>query len=394
MKTIQQVIGEAANIFEKKFGALNNTHVGWSPGRVNLIGEYTDLNNGFVMPMTIDQGIAVLLRPRDDSKITTYTETLQDTAAFSLDTAEASRLPHWARYIFGVSTLSRKQGCELLGFDAVIHSNMSTNGGVSSSAAFCTATAMAIQSAASWTLKPQAMALLCQTVEHQFAGVMCGIMDQMACRLGKPDTAIFIDCASLEATPVPVPSNQAELLVIDSGVSRSLYESEYNTRRIECEEATKAIQALGHAVNDLRSVSDELFQSVEASLPDNLRKRCRHVISENERVLLARQALEASRLDEFGTLMYDSHHSLRVDFEVSVDELDQIVSSAETCSEVFGARLTGAGFGGNAIALIKPGTAEYATQIIAEQFEARFKRKPDIHHVSRPTQAQGYKFNA
>ena len=384
------LIAQAHGELGRRFVDDGQSHVGWSPGRVNLIGEYTDLNNGYALPMAIDLGVCVVLRLNDSGRARAYSLAFDEATDFPFDAAvDVKSLPGWARYLAGVALLSRERGCDIQGFDAIVHGNVPIGGGVSSSAALSIAMTMAVQSAARWSLDGVSAALLCQEVEHRFAGVMCGIMDQLACRLGQPDHALFVNCATLETDDVPLHSRQAEFLVVDSGVPRSLHESAYNSRRADCAEAVVAINDLGHELADLSALTPELLAAVSGSLEPRLVKRCRHVVSENERVLAAHAALGEDQFGAFGQLMNSSHASLRDDFEVSVEELDFITSFAQSIDGVLGARLTGAGFGGNAIVLAQPNAISALEEKLAMNFEQRFGRTPRVHKVAPATPAQG-----
>lgn len=347
-----------------------------------------------VLPLAIDLGICAAVRLRAKPGITAYAETYQETADFTLVTAEYTYMPKWASYLAGVAILSVEAGSEFSGLDVVVHGNLLNEAGLSSSAALTTAMAMAIQSSTGWSLSPVSTARLCQAVEHRFAGVQCGVMDQMACRMCQENSALFIDCATFEAITIPIPPGQAEILFVDSGVSRSLSTTDYNTRRHECEKAVLAIQSSGFNVKDLRGVTADMFEQAKPSMPTTLIKRSRHVLTENERVLASRSALEQEDFETFGQLMNESHDSLRFDFEVSVDELDHIVSSAIACDGVYGARLTGAGFGGNAIVLTKQGFSRDVERTIKQKFEERFGRVPRTHCIQGTNEAEGYAFNA
>lgn len=390
MNSMRDTIEQTVAIFRARFGDVDDIHVGWSPGRINLIGEYTDLNNGFVLPMAIDLGICVVLRHRAQPGITAFAEAYDETAKCTLVTAEYDQMPGWLHYIAGVAVLSQEKGCPLSGFDIAVHGNLPNGGGVSSSAALTTATALAMHSATEWPIEPVDRAQLCQVVEHRFAGVMCGIMDQMACGMGKASNALFIDCKSLEALSVPVDPSEAQWLIVDSGVPRSLHATEYNARRSECASAVAAIQALGYQIDSLREVDNSTVEAAQPKMPALLAKRVRHVVTENARVLAARYALEIGDLDRFGELMNESHESLRSDFEVSIDELDHIVTTANGLDGVLGARLTGAGFGGNAIVLMRPGSADHVEFTVKEQFAKRFGRAPRTHRVDKTNPAVGY----
>lgn len=383
--TVETTIG----IFQEKFGDASDVHVGWSPGRINLIGEYTDLNKGFVLPMAIDLGICVVLRHRARPGITAYAKAYDEVVECHLLTPEYDDLPAWIRYIAGVAVLSQEKGCPISGFDIAVHGNLPNGGGVSSSAALTTATALAMHSSVEWSQPPLQTAEMCQVVEHRFAGVMCGIMDQIACVMGKVDSAVFIDCQTLEVLTVPLKPGRSEVLIVDSGVPRSLHATDYNARRTECASAVAAIQALGVSIESLRNVDAGAFASVRGRLNKTLQKRVQHVITENTRVFEARRALEVGALEDFGRLMNESHESLRTDFQVSIDELDHIVTTAKACKGVLGARLTGAGFGGNAIVLIEPASTDEVEFDIKSRFAERFGRVPQTHRVGQTNEAYG-----
>lgn len=390
MSSKDATIQKTLENFRGVFGIDADLHVGWSPGRVNLIGEHTDYNKGFVLPMAIDLGICAVLRVRARPGISIYADIDKKRVDVSLSTAEYTEMPLWARYIAGVAVLSIEHGAEFSGFDIAVNGNLPVGGGVSSSAALCTATAMAIQSAIDWSCSPLETAQLCQAVEHRFAGVQCGIMDQMACRMGRHHSALFVDCASLESMSVAIAPRRVEFLIVDSGVSRTLYNSDYNLRAMECRQAVEALQRIGVEIRSLRDVTIEVLDLAASELPKHLERRARHVVTENDRVTAARRALETQQFVTFGRLMNASHQSLRDHFEVSVDELDHIVAVANELEGALGARLTGAGFGGNAIVLCKNGSADAVTTAIRNAFETRFQRVPSIHHIKTTNEAEGY----
>lgn len=396
-QTMQEVVDEAQQRFVQRYGGWGDIHVGWAPGRVNLIGEYTDLNQGYVLPMAIDQGICVVLRLRSVPGLTLYAQSFAEERSISLP-AELPHQPYvnpdWSTFALGVSQLCAEAGCAVQGFDAVILSNLSKAGGVSSSAALTTALSMAIQSATSHWLEPLANAVLCQRVEHDYMGVKCGLMDQMACRMGQAEQALFVDCKDNSSQLLPFPAQQAHLLIVSSGVSRTLYSSQYNARRGECAEAVAAIQKCGHDIGSLRELSIEGLEPVLPSLAPNLGRRARHVVSENERVLQAKRDLAAGALQSFGAAMFASHASLRDDFEVSVVQLDEIVDAARECAGVLGARLTGAGFGGNAIVLMAPEYGAEIEQNIRARFASVFGAPPETHRVGAANPAAGFQVSA
>ena len=389
---MRRVVEETQRLFVDKFGAGGDLYLGWAPGRVNLIGEYTDLNQGYVLPMAIDQRICVAWRLRANPGLSLYAHAFEESRTVALPSALPSAPmtePDWTTFALGVAQLCQRAGCEFNGFDAVIHSNLSSSGGVSSSAALTTAISMAIQSATDHWLEPLASAQLCQSVEHSYLGVMCGLMDQMACRMGRAQQALFIDCATNESFDVPFPADRAHVLIVNSGVSRTLYSSEYNARSGECGQAVQAIRDLGHEIASLREVDAALLNTLAPALDATLARRARHVVSENHRVLQAKLALTNGELQRFGELMFESHASLRDDFAVSVAELDEIVAAAGECPGVLGARLTGAGFGGNAIVLLSPEHEAQVEQTISARFTERFGRTPETHLIGAANPASG-----
>jgi galactokinase len=312
--------------------------IGEAPGRVNLLGEHTDYNDGFVLPVAIAQRTRVTMRPNGSEHFTLRAEELGETVRFSLATPPTE---HFASYVYGCLVLVQAEGAQVPGLDITVRSDVPMGVGLSSSAALEVATLRGLRELLGLQLDDMRIAQLAQRAEIEFAHVRCGIMDQMASSLAATDCALLIDTRSLECQDVPLPPDSA-VLVLDSGVARSLATSGYNQRRSECEAAARA---LGKA--SLREIAglEEL-----ASLPDLLQRRARHVFTENARVLQAAQAADAVA---FGQLMNASHASLRDDYEVSTPELDALVALLQAQTGVYGARLTGAGFGGACVALCR-----------------------------------------
>lgn len=327
--------------FEQVFGAAPQVSAE-APGRVNLLGEHTDYNDGYVLPTAIPQKMHVALRINGKDKFRAYAAALDELTEFTL-TEKPSQ--HFAHYIYGCLRLVQELGNEIPPLDIWIDSNVPMEVGVSSSAALEVAMLRALRELLQLQMDDVELARLAQRAEIEYAGVKCGIMDQMASSLADTGHMLFLDTRTLDREVLPLPAN-SEILVIDSGVARTLAGSKYNERRAECEQAAEMLE-----VPALRDVTDEHL--VEA-LPDPLSRRSRHVITENNRVLRARQNVSAA---EFGQLMNASHRSLRDDYEVSIPALDELVALLQDQPEVYGARLTGAGFGGACVALCKPGTA-------------------------------------
>ena len=338
--------------FTETFGDHNDLQVIMAPGRVNLIGEYTDFNEGFVFPMTVDRGVYVGIRARDDQRVRVKSIRFGELIDYRLDDFEKPEPGHWSCYVLGVVEELRFLGLVPQGFDAVIDGNLNLGAGLSSSAALETATALALQAVFDFEMSRVDIATLCQRVEHRYAGVMCGIMDQFASGLGCSDHALLLDCRTLSYVNIPVNLGDYRIVIISSDVKRELASSAYNERRAECEEGVALFRQYDPAIGSLRDVTPDLFDAYGDQLSDVVYRRCRHVITENARVLDASAALSADELAQFARLMTASHNSLRDDFEVSCDELDCLVDIANDTEGVLGSRMTGAGFGGCTVTLI------------------------------------------
>lgn len=364
--------------FETQFGDSKELKFAMAPGRVNLLGDYTDLNDGFVLPMTVDRGVYVALRQRTGNTVRVYSVRYEELVEYQLDQFQASKPGSWASYELGVVEELRLRGLIASGFDAVIDGDLNLGAGLSSSAALEVATAMALQHLTGFSMDPVDMVKLCQHVEHSYANVLCGIMDQFASRIGRRGHALFLDCRSLEYRNIPLQLGEHRIVIVSSGVKRSLAASAYNTRRAECQEAVEYFSQLDEKVVALRDVSAEMFAEYGDSLPDNVRRRCRHVIAENQRVLDAADLLSAARLEEFGVLMSASHESLRDDFEVSCDELDALVRLALSTEGVLGARMTGAGFGGCTVSLVHEDAVQEMENRLAADYAERFNLRPGL----------------
>ncbi len=327
-----------------------------APGRVNLIGEHTDYNDGFVLPMAIDRQISIALRRRVDARVVVHALDYGETVEFSLD--QIAHAAHgWAEYLKGVACVLRDSAPALIGWEGVVGGDVPRGAGLSSSAALELATlrAFAIVSDLPW--RPAEMARLGQRVENEWIGVRSGIMDQTIIALGRKDHALLIDCRSLDVEPAAIPAG-VSVVVLDTSTRRGLVESAYNERRSQCEVAARAF-----GVAALRDVAAPTFATRSATLDPIARRRARHVIGENGRTLEAAAALRAGDVERVGRLMNAGHASLRDDFEVTNAALDAIVSLAQRQHGCFGARMTGAGFGGCAVALV---AADQAAAFVAD----------------------------
>jgi len=349
-----------------------------SPGRVNLIGEHTDYNEGWVLPAALDLATWVAAAPRDDGRLRAVALRLEasDEALLS-DLRPRQGLP-WTRYVRGVAALLLEAGCSLRGASLLIDGDLPLGGGLSSSAALELGVALALAEVAGWSIGRRELALLAQQAEHLYAGVQCGIMDQLAVALGQAGQALLIDCRSLEVEAVPIPE-AVRILVLDTGIPRTLAGSAYNRRRAECEEAVRYLQTFYPEVRALRDVTPEMLLEIEGGPgghgePSPALRRARHVVTENRRVLESVAALRAGDVAAFGQLMDASHESLRDDFEVSGPELEAMVEIARATPGVLGARLTGAGFGGCAVALVEAAAAAAAATSIMARYREQVQK--------------------
>ncbi|MBL8163868.1 MAG: galactokinase [Anaerolineae bacterium] len=348
--------------FDRLYGTAPSVVVR-APGRVNLIGEHTDYNDGFVLPMAIDRAAWIALRPRTDSEVHVHSLDFDETVTFSLNNLEKSN-SKWAEYIKGVAWVLRERGRLLTGWDGVVAGDVPIGAGLSSSAALELATARAFASISPIAWDAAEMARIGQQAENEWVGVSCGIMDQMISAAGQAGHALLIDCRSLETQLVPLPPGTA-VVVLDTATRRGLVGSAYNERRAQCEAAAQHF-----GVKALRDVSLAEFEARAGELDAVARRRARHVISENARTLRAAEAMRQGDATELGRLMDASHISLRDDFEVSNDALNTIVECAQREESCYGARMTGAGFGGCAVALVQGDAAEtFAARVAADYLQ-------------------------
>lgn len=335
-----------------------------APGRVNLIGEHTDYNDGFVLPLAIDRAVWIALRPRNDRRVVVHSIDYKETSEFSLDTLKHENAG-WIEYIKGTAWSLLDSGRQLTGWEGVLQGDVPHGAGLSSSAALELASARAFAAAGNLPWDPVAMAKLGQRAENKWVGVNCGIMDQLISAAGQADHALLIDCRSLELASVPFPPGVA-VVVLDTSTRRGLVDSAYNERRSQCEAAAKFFQ-----VKALRDVTMEQFQRMAPALDPITQKRARHVIGENERTVKAAEAMRCGNAVELGRLMDESHVSLRDDYEVSSDALNAMVECARAQDGCFGARMTGAGFGGCAMALIRAEVAKSFVEKTSAAYQQR-----------------------
>ena len=359
-----------------------------APGRVNLIGEHTDYNDGYVFPVAIDKYIHIAVRARADRRVVLHALDVNESSELNLDALRPipKNAPTWSYYLIGVAALLQESGNEIAGIDAVITGDVPIGAGLSSSAALSVASALAFVNsttlaafqgdALSETSKKE-LAALCQRVEHEFVGVNCGIMDQTISLLGQMDHALFLDCRSLEYEQVPLNLDAHCIAICNTKVKRELAASEYNKRRAECERGVDILRQWIPGITSLRDISLMDFGKYEGKLPTLTQKRCRYVIEENTRVLDAVSTLKArnqqaiekadNSLIAFGKLMNASHKGLRDDYEVSCNELNLLTDIACSIDGVIGSRMTGAGFGGCTVSIVHRDALEtFRTRVMTE----------------------------
>ena len=349
-----------------------------APGRVNLIGEHTDYNDGFVMPAAIDFSTWVTISPRDDRVVSVYSENFHEHVNFDLDDPALRPRRHWSDYVKGVAVTLERSGYRMRGAQLHIRGDVPLGSGLSSSAAIEVATGLALLENSGFAIDRAELAQLCQRAENEFVGMRCGIMDQFISCHGQKGKALLLDCRSRDYRLLPL-NDETRLAICNTMVKHELAGGEYNKRRAECEEG---VGHLAQRLPDVRALRDVTMADLEShrfDLPELVYRRCRHVISENARVVKAATALERSDLSDFGRLMDESHRSLRDDYEVSCDELDVMVKLARTVPGVFGARMMGGGFGGCTINLVaSEGVGEFK-RTVAEGYQEATGLAPEIY---------------
>lgn len=356
--------------FKNKYGVT--PRIFRAPGRVNLIGEHTDYNDGFVMPCAIDFAAFVAASERQDRKIRVASSNFDGEYEFDLDAPNVEITENWAKYVQGVALILEKSGHRLKGANLLIDSNVPIGAGLSSSAALEVSTGFALASISNIEIEKWHLAKIGQSAEHEFAGVRSGIMDQFASVFGLENHALFLDCRSLRWEPIPLLS--AKFMICNTRTKHDLADGEYNKRRADCEEAACI---LGH--RSLRDVSLPEFQEKSKDLPERLQKRAKHIITENQRVLDAVNFLQNNDLAQFGRLMNESHESLRTDYEVSSNELDLMVEIVRAQKGVLGARMTGGGFGGCTVNLLESDASESFIERVSAEYQETTGISPEIY---------------
>jgi galactokinase len=362
--------------FERLFG--HRPRIFRAPGRVNLIGEHTDYNDGFVMPAALAFSTFVAIAARPDRKLVIHSEEFPGNFEFDLDQLPKQRTGEWCDYVVGVAGVLRQHGHELRGANLLVHGEVPIGAGLSSSAAIEVASALALLSIAETKLPLPEVAQLCRQAENSFVGARVGIMDQFVSCMGRAGHAFFLDCRSLGFQFVPIPAG-IRLVVCNTMVKHDLATGAYNKRREECEEAVRYFAKWDSSVRALRDVSVDLLDEHSRELPATICKRCSHVVRENQRTLQAARALTEGNLARVGKLMHASHASLRDLYEVSCRELDIMVDAAELLPGFCGGRMTGGGFGGCTVNLVREENAEAFKQGIAERYQQQTGISPQIY---------------
>ncbi|MDW8212883.1 MAG: galactokinase [Roseiflexaceae bacterium] len=368
--------GSLRERFQQHYGVSPSVIVR-APGRVNLIGEHTDYNEGFVFPVAIDRATYIAACPRSDRTVRVVSSDLNEEDAFSIDHIERSRRP-WHNYVRGVVLALRVAGHSLSGADLLIASDVPRGSGLSSSAALEVAVGYAFQTLNHLNIPGKELALLAQGAENNFVGVQCGIMDQLIAVLGRANHALLIDCRDLSYRTVPLPPSVA-VVVCDSHIPRTLAASAYNQRRQECDMAVQLLQQWYPGIRALRDVSEDQFAAHCEALPEPVRSRARHVVSESRRTLQGAEALEHGDVVAFGRLMNESHASLRDDYQVSLPDVDLLVETAQRLPGCYGSRLTGAGFGGCTVSLVERSDVETFSRDLLQAYRDATGRTATIY---------------
>jgi galactokinase len=380
---LDQLVESASKKFAERFGGRPKWIVA-APGRVNIIGEHIDYNDGFVLPMAIEYYCLILAAPFEKDRAVLYSSATDDSTAIpfptngnSLESSPNSPPKgHWSNYVAGVIAGCWEKGLHPAGFRGVIESTVPLGGGLSSSAALEVATATLFEAMTGTTLEPTTKALLCQKAEHDFAGVPCGIMDQFASALCQADHLMLLDCRSQRIEPIPFVDSRITVLIINSNVKHELSGGEYAERRAKCESAAEKL-----GTKSLRDVSLDQLQAAQSKLEAVEFRRARHAVTEIARTVDAAKAIKAGKWSRVGELMYASHDSLRDDFEVSCSELDLLVDLAReigSAGGVIGSRMTGGGFGGCTISLVETGQADKVADLIVTGYEKKTGIKPTV----------------
>lgn len=370
--------------FQELFGAEGDIRTYFAPGRVNLIGEHTDYNGGHVFPCALTLGTYGIARKREDNKLRFYSVNFERLGVIesSLEDLKPYKAAEWTNYPKGVMWAFEERGYKLPnGLDILLYGNIPNGSGLSSSASLEVLTGVILKDMFGFDVSMTDVALIGQFSENNFNGCNCGIMDQFASAMGKKDNAIFLDTNTLQYEYAPVVLEDAKIVIINSKVKHSLVDSAYNDRRNECETALKELQEVV-AVQTLGDLTEEAFEKHKDAIKSEIRqKRARHAVYENQRTIRAVEALKENRIEEFGKLMNESHRSLRDDYEVSCKEIDILVDLAWETEGVIGSRITGGGFGGCTVSIVKNEAVDGFIKNIGEQYLAKVGHEAEFYVV-------------
>ena len=366
--------------FKTRYGASKEkSWLYFAPGRVNLIGEHTDYNGGFVFPCALNFGTYLAIRKSDDGLVRMASMNFDYTASVPLSDISRKHEGQWVNYPLGVLNEFNKLGVAITGMEMLFYGNVPNGAGLSSSASIEIVTALAVNEIFSAGLDGVALAKLGQRAENQFVGVNCGIMDQFASAMGKKDSAIFLDCNTLEYKLVPLKLKGYKLVISNTNKRRGLADSKYNERRAECDKAVEYIKKAKN-ISLLGEIPEGEFYLIDQQIPDEtVKKRARHVVTEIKRTVDAVRELGSGNLKQFGALMNGSHDSLRDDYEVTGTELDTLVDEARKIPGVIGSRMTGAGFGGCTVSLVAEDQVETFMQTVGKNYTAKTGLKADFY---------------
>lgn len=370
------------NAVSKRFEELykNPALLVASPGRVNLIGEHTDYNEGFVLPAAVDKKMFVAIAKNHTKAVNAFANEYNESFSFQLDSIVAQKSSGWTSYLLGIAYYLQQMGCELEGVDVLIDGNVPVGAGMSSSAALCCAFGFALNELFNLGLDRMQLAYIGQKTEHVFTGVKVGIMDQFASLYGKAGHVVKLDCRSMKFEYIPFNFPDHKIVMVNSMVKHSLAESEYNVRRHQCEEGIRIIKLHENIeITSLRDISLEVLESNKNNLTEVVYRRCLYVISENERLLLGCTLIEKGDLKGFGKLMYQTHEGLSKLYEVSCAELDFLAENAYTFKGVTGTRMMGGGFGGCTINLVEQSDVDDFIHFIKEKYQKQFHKTTEVY---------------
>jgi galactokinase len=371
----QAMINKIKTTFKTKFN--KEPLMIFSPGRINIIGEHTDYNDGFVFPAAIDKGIVAGIQKSEAGVSTAYAVDMDDRIEFSLDAIAPLDTEHWGNYILGVVAEIQKKGIKIDDFDIVFGGDIPGGAGLSSSAALENSVVFGLNETFNLGLPREEMIYISQKAEHNFAGVNCGIMDQYASMFGIKNHALLLDCRSIEAKPFKIDFHDYELILINTNVKHSLSDSAYNNRRSVCESISKMLN-----ITALRDATEADLLTIKEKVSDEDYQKALFVVQENNRVVNAGKAMQADDLETLGKLIYESHHGLSKQYKVSCDELDFLVEQAKESGLVIGARMMGGGFGGCTINLVSKSGSKAFQESVTKAYKNKFNKDCSIYAVS------------